>query len=301
MSSYYLAEVVPIVRRVRLPLVRDQWMLLMLSVNMLILGLETYLAHDISGTIVPYEWIPIIGGPVMGVILLVAGLIALRHRMAANIVATLVFLASIVIGVLGSYFHLRRAVLPDAPTGYQVTLPLLVWAPPLLGPITFALLGLLGLSAAWQEEPAGSGRLVLPGGLHLQLPLSKTRAYFLMIGLGTLITTISSVLDHSRTGFVNPWLWIPVVIGIFGTVALILLGVIEQPSRADLVTYTAAMVLLALTGMLGSALHTSNDLVRYGSMVGERFIRGAPVLAPMLFANMGAFGLIILLDPGSSR
>ena len=32
-------------------------------------------------------------------------------------------------------------------------------------------------------------------------------------------------------------------------------------------------------------------------LVMERFIRGAPVLAPLLFANMGALALIAILDP----
>jgi hypothetical protein len=298
MSSYYLADVVPAVRRIRLPFVRDQWMLLMLAVNEILLGLETYLAHDISGTIVPGEWVPIIFGPLAGVLLLVGGLIALRRRMAANLLGSLVFIASIVVGVLGSYFHLRRAILLTAPAGQAVSLPLLVYAPPILGPITFALIGILGLSAAWQEVPTGSGQLVLPGGAHLHMPLSKTRAYFFLIGLGALITVISSTLDHARSGFVNPWVWIPIAVGLFGTSALILLGIIETPTRADLLTYTTAMLLLIATGMLGSLLHIRQDITSLGVVVGERLIRGAPVLAPMLFANMGAFGLIILLDPG---
>ncbi len=189
-------------------------------------------------------------------------------------------------------------VLGEEPFGDQVSLPLLVWAPPLFGPITFALVGILGLSAAWQEDPVGSGRLALPGGMHLLMPLSKTRAYFLLIGLGTLITVISSVLDHARTGFVNPWVWIPMVVGVFGTAAITLLGLLEAPTRADLITYSAALMALILTGLLGSGLHVYRDLVGLGGIVGERLIRGAPVMAPMLFANMGAFGLIILLDTG---
>jgi hypothetical protein len=298
MSNYYLAEVAPVIRRVRIPFVRDQWMLLMLAVNEILIGVETYLAHNISGTIVPGEWVPIVFGPVAGVILLVAGLIALRRRMAANLLGSLVFLASIVVGLLGSYFHLRRAVLLYAPAGEAISLPLLVYAPPVLGPITFALIGILGLSAAWPEEPAGSGRLVLPGGARLQMPLSKTRAYFFLIALGALITVISSALDHARGGFVNPWVWVPIIAGVFGTSALTLLGMIEAPSRADLLTYTAAMLLLVGTGVLGSTLHIYQDITSLGVIVGERLIRGAPVMAPMLFANMGAFGLIILLDPG---
>ena len=49
----------------------------MTAMNLILLGLDTYLAHSISGTIRPGEWIPIIFGPVAGVLLLVAGLIAI--------------------------------------------------------------------------------------------------------------------------------------------------------------------------------------------------------------------------------
>jgi hypothetical protein len=33
----------------------------------------------------------------------------------------------------------------------------------------------------------------------------------------------------------------------------------------------------------------------------ERLIRGAPTMAPLLFANMGAMGLIVLLDPKAQK
>lgn len=298
MSTYYLAEVAPFIRRLRIPLVRDQWMLLMLAVNEILIGVETYLAHSITDKMVPGEWIPIIFGPLAGVILLVAGLIAFRKRMTANIIGSVVFIASILVGLLGSYFHLRRMILFYAPVGQQVSWSLLTFGPPLLGPITFTLVGILGLSAAWQEDPVGSGRLALPGGKHLQMPFSKTRAYFFLVGLGTLITVISSVMDHSHTGFVNPWVWVPVVVGVFGATVILLLGIFDEPTRADLTTYTATMALLILTGLLGSGLHIARDLTSLGTIVGERFIRGAPVMAPMLFANMGALGFIILLDSG---
>jgi len=50
---YHLAALFPPVKRVRIALSRDQFMLLMLASNELLLGLETYIAHLISGTIVP--------------------------------------------------------------------------------------------------------------------------------------------------------------------------------------------------------------------------------------------------------
>ena len=55
------------------------------------------MAHGMSGTIRGGEWIPIFFGPIAGVILLAAGLLALRRRAPATRLATLVFFASIII------------------------------------------------------------------------------------------------------------------------------------------------------------------------------------------------------------
>jgi hypothetical protein len=295
---YHLATVFPPVQRIRRwPLSRDQLMLLMAAINEIFLGIDIYLAHSISGTIVPNEWIPIIFGPIAGVLLLLAGLIALRQRPLATVIATGVFVGSIGVGLLGAYFHVLRAILPAAPVGQQVSIPLLVWAPPILGPLTFSLVGLLGLSAAWIEDPPDSGDLVLLGGYRLQLPYSKTRAYFFMVGLGTLATVVSSVLDHARTGFEVPSLWAPTAIGVFGTVVAVMLGALDRPRRADLIIYTVTMFLLIGVGVVGSALHVNANLIAGGTLVDERFIRGAPFLAPLLFSNMGTLGLIALLDP----
>ena len=294
---YHLATAIPIVKRVRLPVTRDQAMLLMLALNEFLLGLETYLAHSTSGTIVAKEWIPIIFGPAAGVCLVLAGLLAFHRRTLAMVIAMLIYLASTLVGLLGVYFHLVRAVLPFAPAGERISIPLIVWAPPLLGPLTFALVGLMGISAVWLEQPVDSGRLVLLGNRQLQLPFSKTNAFFMMVGLGTLATVTSSVLDHARTSFENPWLWVPTFIGVFGTVVAVILGFIRNPSRADLLTYIGAMLLLILVGLLGVILHIQHNLAYDNAIVVERFIRGAPFLAPMLFADMGALGLVILLDP----
>jgi hypothetical protein len=298
---YHLATAIPEARRIRIPLSRDQVMLLMAAMNEIMLGVETYLAHLISGTIVPYEWIPIIFGPVAGFLLLAAGLLALRRRFLATIIANLVFVSSIIVGLLGAYFHLVRAILPFAAAGQQVSVPLLVWAPPILGPLTFALVGLLGISSAWIEEPADSGRLNIYGSQYIQLPYQKTRAYFFIVGMSSLATVISSVLDHARTNFSNPWLWIPTAVGVFAAIVAVLLGAIEKPSRADIWTYLAAMLLMIGVGILGSVLHIDQNLTSQGTIVSERFLRGAPFLAPLLFADIGAIGLVVLMDPKENR
>ncbi len=268
---YYLPEAVPFMRRWRMPFSRDQFMLLMAAVNEIFLGVDIFFAHSMSGTITRYEWIPIIFGPIAGMLLLLSGLAAMRNRPMATVFATLVFIASIMVGLLGAYFHLHRALLPAAPAGERVTLDLLVWAPPILGPLTFSLVGLLGISAAWVEDPADSGTLILLGGKRLSLPYSKTRAYFFMIGLGILATVISSVLDHARTHFVNPWLWVPTICGVFATVVVVAAGAYDRLRRSDLRIYLATMLLLIVVGVVGSILHISSNLVAQGAIVGEQF------------------------------
>ena len=296
MSSYPLAEAIPKFRRINYPFTRDQSILLIAAINELLLGLETYIAHLTSGTILPKEWIPIIFGPTAGVLLILIGLLAFRNRPLANVLASLVFIASIVVGLLGAYFHFTRAILPAAPPGDRLSVPLLIWAPPVLGPLTFALVGLLGISAAWHEDPPESGILNFLGGIRIRLPYSKTEAYFFIAGLASLATVVSSVLDHARTNFTNPWLWLPTGVGIFATVVSVLMGSYRKISRMDLIAYITAMSLMILVGLLGSFLHIRQNLTTEDVFVGERFLRGAPVLAPLLFSDVGTIGLLILLD-----
>jgi hypothetical protein len=293
-----LATVFPVLTRfTKLPLSRDPLILLMAAFNEIFLGIDIYLAHSISGTIVPNEWIPIIFGPVAGVLLLLIGLLAFRNRTLANVQASVIFMASILVGFLGAYFHIRRGILPTGPVGERVSIDMLIWAPPVLGPLTFSLVGILGLSAAWQENPSDSGRLILPGGIQLQLPFSKTRAFFFLVGLGVLASLISMVFDHARTGFANPWLWFSAGLAIFCTVVPISVGLIRRTNRTDLMIYVISMFALILMGIIGMVLHIRENLIAEGVIVTERFIRGAPFLAPMLFADMGALGLLALLDP----
>ena len=298
---YLLAEAFPAARRLRISLARDQVMLLLAAFNEAFLGLDIYLAHSIDGTVRAYEWIPILFGPLAGLCLVLAGLIAMRNRFLANVIGTIIFFLSCLVGVLGSYFHLYRGLLLDAPAGQQITARVLVLAPPLLGPLTFILVGIIGLSAAWQEDPIDSGSLILWGQRRLAMPLSKTRAYFLLAALFILATLLSSVLDHARTNFANPWLWLPTLIGVFAVVVTISMGALRRLERADLLTFIAAMLLLMLVGAIGAVLHLERNLTDLGTILGERFLKGAPMFAPLLFANMGLLGLIILLDPEGKK
>ncbi|HBG74404.1 MAG: hypothetical protein A2X25_13885 [Chloroflexi bacterium GWB2_49_20] len=294
---YHLEMAVPAIKRLRIPFSRDQLMLLMVAFNELMLSVEIYVAHSTSGTITSKEWIPIIFGPIAAAILGLAGLISLRKRVLAMTLAIPTLFASLLVGLLGVYFHFVRAVLPYAPFGQQANVPLFIWAPPILAPLTFALVAAIGLMAIWVENPVDSGNLVLFKGMRARLPFSKTRGYYFFVSLGLLATLISSVLDHARTNFSNPWLWVPTAAGIFGTVIALLMGVFEKPSPRDIRVYIGILTLIILVGVTGVVLHLLTNLTSAGVFVGERFMRGAPILAPLLFADLAGFGLIVSLDP----
>ena len=296
---YYLAEVFPFLKRIKsLPFTRDQFVLLIAAINELFMGFDTYLAHGLNGTIRWNEWIPIIFGSVAGLLLLLAGVIAYRHRNFANILASFVFLSSIIVGVLGSYFHITRgAILQSEP----IRIAFFIWAPPFMAPLAFVLVGILGISAAWIEDPVGSGRLRLSEKISIEMPFSKTQAYFFMVTFGILVTLVSSTLDHARTGFLNNWLWLPLLAPVFAAVVSFLLGLKTKPEFSDLVIYVTAMILMALVGVTGFLLHILTDLTPSMQFVLERFLKGAPILAPLLYANMAAMGLIVLLNPQEKK
>jgi hypothetical protein len=133
------------------------------------------------------------------------------------------------------------------------------------------------------------------------MPYSKTRAYFLIVSIFVLAALISSVLDHSRFNLDNGWVWLPIIVGLFGVAACLSLGFIREPTRADLTIYAVSMILLIMVGAIGFVLHLNTSLVPCGIFVVERFVRGSPLLAPLLFANVGLLGLVVLFDPHQRR
>src|SRR5262245_7551743 len=102
-------------------------------------------------------------------------------------------------------------------------------------------------------------------------------------------------IDHATTGFENSWLWLPTADGTFAMVVATVLGMIERPTKADLWTYVGAMILLLAIGVVGAGLHLLFDLGPSRQLVPEHLLRGAPLMAPLLFSNMGLVGLVALL------
>jgi hypothetical protein len=85
------------------------------------------------------------------------------------------------------------------------------------------------------------------------------------------------------------------VTGVFGTITAVTTGLLRTRSRGDIIVYALTMIVLILVGPLGLLLHFLSDLGPGMTIVFERLLRQAPILAPMVFANFGLMGLVALL------
>ena len=292
---------IPGIGEFRLPVSRNDLLILLIAFTEIGLGVETYLAHLVSGTIKPFEWIPIIFGPVAGILLIVAFAMRLRSHSAtvpSSLLVIGVGLASVAVGVVGTALHWSRALPPASfPNSNELIWDWIIFAPPVLGPLSFAGVGLLAIIALLEDTKPETGKLTLPGIISFQTPLPQTRQFFWLVAFGLYAATLSSFLDHGRTDFENIFVWIPHILGLFGSVATTLMAIYHRHSKDDYFIFFWIMVLMILVGVMGFGLHVNADLPEGGEGINiERFIRGAPILAPMLFAIMGTFGLFTMID-----
>jgi len=291
---------IPGIGAFHLPLSRNDLLLLLVALTQMGLGIETTLAHLISGTIKPAEAIPVIFGPIAGLILIVALFLRIRAGKAtllSSLIVTGVGAASVAVGILGTAFHWARALPPGNFINYGLRWDWIVFAPPVAGPLAFAGVGLVAIIALLEDTRPESGKLTLPGVITFNTPIPQTRQFFWLIALGLYAATLSAFLDHARTNFQDFFVWTPVVLGVFGAVVTTLMAVYSHHTHADYFIFFWVMFLMIVMGVLGLGLHINADLPEGSAGIQlERFIRGAPVLAPMLFAIMGAFGLITMID-----
>lgn len=277
---------------------RDTLYLVTAAVTQWFLALDAYLSHMTSGTIRGAEWVPVWFGVIAGLWLLIAGAVSLARPTIAVGMAAPAYLASVAVGAVGAYLHWRRLVVPNLPIISGLVGEPFVWVPPVLAPLAFALVGVLGLSALFREEPIESGRLRLGSRVLVTMPLSKARAYLLLVTTGIVLAVVSATLDHAHGGLEDPWMWVAIAAGVFSATALLAYALEPAPLAESYWSALVGLVALAATGLLGELLHLRADLaLAYGSLVVEKLVRGAPPLAPLLYVYMATLGVIAMWPP----
>lgn len=292
---------IPGIGKFHLPLSRNDLLLLLVAFTEIGMGVETALAHLISGHIKIGEAIPVVFGPTAGIILIIAMGLRVRAGRATLLSSFIVIgvgLASVAVGIIGTAFHWARALPPEVFPTSGLQWDWIIYAPPVVGPMAFAGVGLLAIIALLEDTKPETGKLTLPGVITFNTPMKQTTQFLWLIAFGLYAATLSALLDHARTGFEDFFTWIPVWLGVFAAVATTLLALYHNRSNWDFFFFFWIMVLMLVMGVMGSALHINADLPESaeGGIVVERFIRGAPIMAPMLFAIMGSFGLIAMID-----
>lgn len=118
------------------------------------------------------------------------------------------------------------------------------------------------------------------------------RIVLLFVSLAYLLVGIQVWMYHYRQNFHHKIMYVPVV-----TAPIIfLLGVIVVINRTDAANLLFAIALIAGTasGLVGVYRHYKGVGVRVGGYALRNFLIGPPIVLPLVFSALGAFGLIAM-------
>lgn len=274
--------------RVKLPIEKNRLLLLLVGVNFLFTGVDVALAHAVNGFHPSYELIPILFAPLGAASSFVAALWPKPGRVVALTHMALMLLG-VGVGVLGTAFHANEALNPLG----RLTWIWLTFASPIVAPLAFGGISLVGLYAVVTEVEGRPGLLEVPGLGTFQAPMSRDRHFLWLVGLGFAASALTSIIDHGQYGY-SVYKLIPIAYGLFATTVVLTLAIRRTWSRGDEVTYVWTMAAAFVVGTLGFAFHLSGDLAETGRISLERILVFAPVLAPLLFCDLGLLGLIVV-------
>lgn len=275
---------------IRLPMAKNRLLLIFVGINLFFTGIDVSLAHSINDYIPVYEWIPIIYFPLGAISCLVIAFLP-QPKKWSSLIHIALMLTGILVGILGTAFH-GYAVLN--PQGY-LTWAWIVFGSPILAPLAFAGISFLGLYGITEEIKSEPGRLKVVGLGIFNAPISRDRHFLWLVGLGFAASTITSIIDHAQYGYTF-YKIIPIVFGLFTTSVVIYLSIAKEWSKGDEVVYFWTMIMAVIVGILGFGFHLTADLAGTGAFSLERILAFAPVLAPLLFCDLGMLGLLVVAE-----
>jgi hypothetical protein len=262
------------------PLIWVEWFIV---ANIAFLAVDVSLAHAVNNFGHRAEWIPIyfslattllllgaiaIGGPVPISSAQASGPFRTRKVIARGIGLAVGF-CSIAVGIAGLLWHL------NADFFQQQTLKNLVYTAPFVAPLAYTGIGLL---------------LVLDRMVDARsLEWSQ---WVILLALGGFVGNfVLSLADHAQNGFFYPSEWIGVVGGALAT-GFLLAAIIVPLSGPLLTMNLALMVVQVVIGLLGFYLHTRGNFSGQASPLWDRFVYGAPIFAPLLFADLALLAFL---------
>ena len=167
------------------------------------------------------------------------------------------------VGIAGLLLHLEHSFFVEN------TIKSLVYTAPFAAPLAFTGLGMLLVLNRMEEQRS-----------------HEWATGVVLLALGGFVGNLAlSLADHAQNGFFHVTEWIPVAAA---AMAVSFLGVLLfRPEDQALTRGTLiVLVLQVLVGLLGFVLHVQANAPGGTQGMRDRFIHGAPVFAPLLFANL---------------
>jgi hypothetical protein len=260
------------------------WLELLLLSNVAFLAVDIRLAHAVNDFEHPAEWIPIVFSMVATGLLVVAMLIGgvvpsipgerrlngSRWREAmSRWLGLLAGWGAVAVGIAGLLWHL------DGDFFREVTLKNLVYTAPFTAPLAYTGLGLL---------------LILDRMVDAR-SLEWSRWVVLLAAGGFLGNFVLSLADHAQNGFFYPTEWVGVVAGAVAFGFLAAAAALPR-DRSLLAASLALMVIQVVVGLLGFYLHLRGNLANRSESLWDTFVFGAPIFAPLLFADVATLAVL---------
>jgi hypothetical protein len=260
------------------------WVEFFLVGNIAFLAVDIALAHSANAFGHRAEWVPIVfsltAAPLLVLAMAIGGLSptlpgredpgsAGRRQRLARRIGLAVGWGSVLVGVAGLLWHLQ------ADFFQQQTLKSLVYTTPFAAPLAYTGLGLL---------------LILDRMIDART-IEWTQWVVLLAGGGFVGNFVLALADHAQNGFFEPSEWIGVVAAAFaiGFLAAVLVVPDNRPLRG---LCAAVMAIQVVVGLVGFYLHGRSHLTRPAAGLRDNLAYGAPIFAPLLFADLG--GLAVL-------
>lgn len=275
---------------IKLPMAKNRLLLIFVGINLMFTGIDVALSHSINDFIPVYEWIPIFYFPFGAISCIVIAFQSQPKKWTA-LTHIILMLLGIMVGILGTAFHAYAVLNPEG----NLTWAWVVFGSPILAPLAFAGISLLGLYAISEEHSNEPGKLKVPGIGIFKAPISRERHFLWLVGLGFIASTITSIIDHAQYGY-SFYKVIPVIFGLFASSVVVYLAIAKEWTKGDETVYFWTMIFAVIVGLLGFGFHLSGDLAGTGTLSLERILAFAPILAPLLFCDLGMLGLLIVAE-----
>ena len=187
-------------------------------------------------------------------------------------------IASVLVGISDMVLHL------DASFFQEQTLKSLVYTAPFAAPLSYAGIGLLLILN--RLEPANS---------------ESWGHWIVFLAMAGFVGNFAlSVCDHAQNGFFVATEWIPVAAAAFA-VTFLLMAIVRRANGSYLVICQAVMFAQLVVGGLGFYMHLTSTLSGAAESIAERVIFGAPIFAPLLFADLALLAMVGLWEMSASQ